>query len=317
MWVKVSARSRARAPGVSRPSACGARCGPLIVAAVKNLVWRWTCAALAATTLGCPPADPGNETTSSSTGAGSTTTGDVTTGGVATTNASVQTVTSLPQTSGSSGGGSSGDTSGGDPCAAAVSGLAAYIDAGQPCEVLLHFDDAKAIQGFAVTCGASGTVWMSAKEVGGATQCCDGAAVYAPDQDNGPVYALFLENGAADGVALLSNHTGRVLLDAVTADGGPGPISVPAAWADAAELAGGQGCGAPVSLADALSYDIGAGGAPVGAGELAALADALGDTALGPALSGTSTPVRSVVLRYAPQNGGPSHDFVLLEVTAN
>lgn len=227
----------------------------------------------------------------------------------------IQTVTSLPQTS--SEGTSEGSSTGADVCAGAVAGLAALIDAGQPCEVLVHLDEAKAPQGVAVACGASGTTWSSGKELGPATQCCmEGPEIYGPDSDLGPVYVLHLDNPmGADGVAILSNHTGRVVLDAMTADGAAGPISVPSMWTEAAALAVGQGCGDPAfSLADALSVDLGATGAALAPAELDAVAAVLAGTALGPALAQASTPVRSLVLRYSPQNGGPAHDVVLLEV---
>lgn len=279
---------------------------------MKTAVWtRWSCAALAATALGCPQPVGPEDTTSSTTEAGSTTT-EASTSGVTTGGSGIQTVTSLPNTSEGS---SEGSSTGADVCAGAVSGLAALIAAGQPCEVLVHFDEAKAPQGFAVVCGESGTTWSSAKDLGMATQCCiEGPMIYAADQDLGPVYMLHLDNPmGADGVAILSNHTGRVVLDAMTADGAPGPISVPSTWAEAALLAAGQGCGDEISLAEALSVDL-ASGSPLAAGELDALAAALGETALGPALAQAAVPVRSAVLRYSPQNGGPAHDFVLLEV---
>lgn len=267
-------------------------------------------------TLGCPqPNDPGEDTSSST--AAASTTSDASTSGVTTGGSGIQTVTSLPQTSSES---SEGSSTGADVCAGAVGGIAAMIAGGQPCEVLVHLDEAKAPQGFAVACGASGTTWSLGKDLGPATQCCmEGPAIYAPDQDLGPVYVLHLDNAqGADGVAILSNHTGRVVLDAMTADGAAGPISAPAMWTDAAALAVGQGCGGPnVSLADALSVDLGASGAALAQGELGGIAAALGGTALGPALAQASSPVRSLVLRYSPQNGGPAHDFVLLEVTGN
>lgn len=270
--------------------------------------------------MGCPQPGPGTETTSdpsSSTAVVTTSTsGDPSTGATG-----IQTVTSLPQTSeGSSEGSSGGGSTGSDPCPGAVSGLAAKIAAGEPCEVLVHLDDNKAAQGLWIGCGATGTTWMSAKELGPATQCCqEGANVYSPDPDAGPVWVLFLDNASGgDGVALFSNHTGALLLDAVTGDGAPGTISVPASWLDAATLASGQGCGDPsFTLPNPLSYDLGAKGAALGAGELAGIAEVLGTTALGPALAQASTPVRSVVVRVPLQNGGPPHDFVLLEVSGN
>lgn len=266
--------------------------------------------------LGCPPSDPGDETSASATEPTSTTTTTGTSTGESTMGSGIQTVTSATGTEGGSSGGSS---SGGDVCADAVAGLAAAITSGEPCEVLVHLDESAAPLGIAVVCGASGTTWTTGKEVSAATQCCMDGLIYAEDSDLGPVYVVHVDNPAgADGVAIASNHTGRVVLDALTGEGEPGPIAVPTAWTDPAALAVGQGCGDPgFSLAGAQSYNLASDGAALVPDALEGLAAALGDTALGPALAQASTPVRSLVVRYSPQNGGPPHDFVLLEVEGN
>jgi hypothetical protein len=201
-------------------------------------------------------------------------------------------------------------------CPAAVASLAATIAAGEPCGVLVHLDDSAAPLGFAVACGATGTTWELTKEIGEMTHCCaDGPKTY-PAVPGAPLYVLHLVTlEGPDGVALLSNHTGRVLLDAMTGADGPAAFTVPETWSDASLLAAGLGCGDPgFSLESALSYDLGQDGAPLDGIQLATLATAIGDTALVTALAQASTPVRAAVLRYAPEDGGPAHDFVLLEV---
>lgn len=224
----------------------------------------------------------------------------------------IQTVTSVSATEASS----SGSTGGGDPCPAAVAALAELLVAGQPCEVLVHLGEGAAPEGVSVVCGATGSTWPSGKDASTATQCCESPTLYGPDE--GPIFLMHQPNDpGADGVAIVSNHTGRVVFDAKTGEGSPGPIDVPGTWIDAAALAVGMGCGAPgVSLVDAVSVDVTAGAA-VPDEARATLAAAIEGTALASALAGAATPVRSAVLRYSPQEGGPAHDFVLLQVTGN
>lgn len=294
--------------------ACGGRTAPLIVATVTRTAWfRGACVALAIAGAGCPqPFDPGETASGSSTGA---TTGEVTTG-MTTGGPGIQTVTSASQTDATTGSSSESST-GGDPCPAAVAAIAEMVAAGQPCEVLVHLDEAAAPQGFHVVCGASGMTWSSGKEAAGATQCCsESPALYGPDE--GPIYVMHQPSDpGTDGVAILSNHTGRVVLDARTGEGSPATFTVPAPWQDAAGLLAGMGCGAAgVSLVDALSVDL-ATGAELSNADRAALAAAIEGTALSAALAGAAAPVRSAVVRFSPEEGGPAHDFVLLEVTAN
>lgn len=231
----------------------------------------------------------------------------------------VQTVTTVTQTSTTGEPETTGTSTTGEPfdCAAAVDALTPKLAAGEPCEVLLQLDETGAPLGWSVACGASGTTWTSGKEVQGVTACCsDGATIYGPDPDVGPIYVLHQTGGSPDGVAIVSNHTGTVVYDATTAADAPGPVSVPAAWDDPAALAVGQGCGDPgLSLADALSYDLEKEGEALAQDDLDALATVIGDTALAAALAGASDPVRAVVVRYAPQDKGPSHAIVLFEVT--
>jgi hypothetical protein len=307
----VQAQVRATCPrGHTR--ACRARAAPLIVGSVTGSAWfRGVCVALAIAGAGCPqPADPG-ETASGSSG-GEASTGDVTTG-MTTGGPGIQTVTSVSETDATTG----SSTGGGDPCPAAVEALAGMLAAGQPCEVLVHLGDGAAPQGVHVVCGVSGTTWPSGKEASAATQCCsESPTLYGADE--GPIFVMHQPSDpGTDGVAIVSNHTGRVVLDARTGEGSPGTFTVPGSWQDAAALAAGMGCGVPgVSLVDALSVDL-ATGAELSNADRAALAAAIEGTALSAALAGAATPVRSAVVRYSPEEGGPAHDFVLLEVAGN
>lgn len=276
-------------------------------------------AAAAAATVACTAPYEPNDTSaasSSSTSDGTTTTGDasseastaVTSGGTG-----IQTVTSATNPG-------SDSTTGVDVCATQVAALAASIEAGQPCEVLVHLDDTAALLGFHVVCGATGTMWSAGKEIGDATECCGGTPTIYPAEEEAPFYVLHrVDPGGPDGVAVLSNHTGRVLFDATTGDGGPGTITVPEAWVDPDELAPALGCGdRGFSLESAQSYDLEQGGAAIGGADLSALAAAIGDTALAPALAASSSPAGStLVVRYAPEDGGPAHALVLLEVTGS
>lgn len=294
--------------------ACGARTAPFIVTAVMGSAWfRGACVALAIAGAGCPqPSEPG-ETASGSTGGAST--GEVTTG-MTTGGPGIQTVTSVSASVTDTDPSTGGSTGGEDPCPAAVAALAEMLAAGQPCEVLIHLDEGAAPQGFNVVCGASGMTWSSGKEASASTQCCsESPALYGDDE--GPLFVMHQPSDpGTDGVAILSNHTGRIVLDAWTGEGSPGTFTVPE-WLDAAGLAAGMGCGAPgISLVDALSVDL-ATGAEVSNADRAALAAAIEDTALSAALAGATTPVRSGVVRYSPEEGGPAHDFVLLEVDGN
>lgn len=226
----------------------------------------------------------------------------------------IQTVTSVSDSDTDTS--TTGSSTGGDPCPAAVAAIAEMVAAGQPCEALIHLDEAAAPQGFHVVCGASGMTWPSGKEASTATQCCDSPTLYGGDE--GPLFILHQPSDpGADGVGIVSNHTGRVVLDARTGEGSPGTFTVPGQWQDPAGLVAGMGCGAPgVSLVDALSVDL-ASGAELSNADRAALAAAIEGTALSAALAGAATPVRSAVLRYSPEEGGPAHDFVLLEVSGN
>jgi hypothetical protein len=225
----------------------------------------------------------------------------------------IQTVTSVSDTDATTG----SSTGGGDPCPAAVEAIAGMLAAGQPCEVLVHLGEGAAPQGFHAVCGASGMTWPSGKEASTATQCCsESPTLYGADE--GPIFVMHQPSDpGTDGVAILSNHTGRVVLDARTGEGSPGTFTVPGQWQDAAGLVAGMGCGVPgVSLVDALSVDL-ATGAELSNADRAALAAAIEGTALSAALAGATTPVRSVVVRFSPEEGGPAHDFVLLEVAGN
>lgn len=284
--------------------------GAPIVATVTGSAWfRGGCVALAIAAVGCPqPIDPGvTESGSSSSGV---TTGDATTG-MTSGGPGIQTVTSVSATETSS-----GSTTGGDPCAAAIAALAGLLVAGQPCEVLVHLGEGAAPEAVSVVCGSTGMTWPSGKDASAATQCCESPTLYGAEE--GPIFLMHQPNDAGpDGVAIVSNHTGRVVFDAQTGEGMPGPITVPGQWQDAAALAVGMGCGAAgVSLVDAVSVDV-ATGAEVSNADRAALATAIEGTALASALAEAATQVRGAVLRYSPQEGGPAHDFVLLQVTGN
>jgi hypothetical protein len=276
--------------------------------------------ALAAATLACgTPYEPG-DTTASTTSTSDTATADASTTSTAgeTADTGIQTVTSAT-TSTTTSATTTAVTTGADACTTAGDAIAAMISAGQPCDVLVHLDDAAAPLGLAIVCGASGTMWSAGKEIGDATECCGGGATVYPAEESAPLYVLHKEDPQGpDGVALLSNHTGRVLLDATTGEGGPGSFAVPEAWSDPAGLAPAMGCGdRGFSLESAQSLDLGQAGATLGEADLAALAAAIGDTALVPALAGVSTQVRALVVRFALEDGGPAHDFVLLEVAGS
>lgn len=267
--------------------------------------------AIAAVALGCPPTMPVD--TTGSTSEATTTEVPATTTTMSTTSGEtgIQTVTSgtLTATEGST-------TTGPDVCPKHVDALAAMIGAGEPCDVLVHLDEAAAPVGLDAVCGQTGAVWNLGKDIGAMTGCCnEGPAIY-PGMMDAPLYVLNqVYPQAPDGVAILSNHTGQVLLDAMTGEGSPGPVAVPASWTDPAALAVGMGCGDPgFSLATALSYDLLQGGAALPANDLEVLAVAIGDMALAPALAQVSTPVHTAVVRYAPEDGGPAHTFVVLAV---
>lgn len=271
-------------------------------------------AASAAVTLGCgTPYEPNDTSASSSSTADTTTTDAMTSStGVTSSDSGIQTVTTAttPATATTTG------TTEADVCPSYVEALAATIAAGQPCEVLVELDDAGAALGFDVVCGTTGSMWSAGKEIGDATECCsEGATVY-PAEEDAPLYVLHRADAQGpDGVALLSNHTGRVMLDVIVGEGGPASFVVPATWSDAAGLAAAMGCGDPnFSLGSAQSFDLEQGGAALGQAELDAVGAAVADTALGPALAAVSTQVRAAVLRFAPEAGGPAHDFVLIEV---
>jgi hypothetical protein len=208
-----------------------------------------------------------------------------------------------------------GSTGEEDPCPAAVAALTGLLAAGQPCEVLIHLGEGAAPEGYRVTCGASGTTWSSSKEASGATQCCDSPTLYGPEE--GPLFVMHQPaDPGPDGVAIVSNHTGRVVLDVRTGEGSPATYTVPDQWLDAAGLAVGMGCGGSGITLDAFSVDL-ATGNELAEGDRMALAAAIDGTALASALAGAASQVRTAVLRFSPEEGGPAHDFVLLEVTGN
>lgn len=271
------------------------------------------CAVWAAAVLGCttPPGNPGT----SSTGEGTTGASDTAETGITSGGPGIQTVTSLPQTS--TGEMSTGSSTTEEPvdCAGAVGGLGAMLAAGEPCDVLVHLDEADVVLEYHIACGTVGPGWTSGKEMLAATMCCvEAASVYAPDSDMGPYYVPhFVDPMGPDGVAIVSNHRGAVVLDARTATDMPGPIAVPAPWSDATDLVAGQGCGGAFDLGGAASHDLDQDGAAIG--DLSGVAAAIAGTALAPALEASATPVRTVVVRYAPQDKGAPHTFVLIEVT--
>lgn len=295
-----------------------------IVGRVKVSAWLvGVGAALAASGAGCTPPNPVDTT-----GATETTTGDAsttTTTGTTDDSTGIQTVTSEPTTSTGEPGTTTSDatttttgssSTGVDVCAAPVDELLQQL-ADPACDVLIQFDETAAPLGFHAVCGATGITFTSGKNIGSTTACCTETTAIYPADMSSPFYVLhYLDLQGPDGVGLLSNHTGRVILDALTGPGGAGPFTAPTRWSDPAELAGGMDCGVPgFRLEIALSVDLGHSGQPLADADLEALVAALGDTALAGALDRV-TVERVVVVRTGPEDGGPAHDFMLLSTVS-
>ncbi|HEY8377307.1 MAG TPA: hypothetical protein VIK91_12515 [Nannocystis sp.] len=287
---------------------------------MKLTAWLVWAAALAALHVGCTPPNPVDTTAATETTTGDSMSSTGTTGDPT----GIQTVTSEPTTTGDPATTTTGEPTTGsssttavDVCAGPSEAFTDRLLADSVCEVLLHFDETAALLGFSVVCGATGETFMIGKSLGDATSCCTDSPSIYPTSMGSPFYVLhYVNQQGPNGVGLVSNHTGRVVLDALTGPGGAGPFTVPAQWEDPAALAPGMGCGVPgFSLGEAFSFDLGQDGKALAGADLEALAAAIGDTVVANAL-GTVALERVVIVRTAPEEGGPAHDFVLLSTVS-